>query len=486
MRIDLVLNAIGTILKYFGVLLFLPVIFALFYNEIYHTMPFLIAIAISLVLGFLFTAFKNKDKAIKETKKNEALAMVFFSWVILGFICAIPYLFYGIPLIDSIFEAFSGITTTGATIITDFSLYPKTLYFYRALSQWLGGMGVIVLFIAILPKFAVAGRQMFYAESPGPVEEKITPRIRQTALRLWEVYLGLTILEIILLFFVGKVDLFNSICTSLATISSGGFTSSSDGISAFLNNKVYWIILTFMFLSGCNFVLQYKVIIQRKLDSIFKNEELLIYIGIILLSAFAITLVLLRGDSLTFIQTFKNSIFTVVSAITTTGFSCVDFNLWNIDAKIILFMVMFIGGCATSTSGGIKVIRLIYVFKYLKNEVAKIIHPNAVYPIKLNGAVIGNDVHFQFLAFFIFYMAIFVLSSFVVCLIEDNITVAVSGSITTLGNIGLAVGTSFGVADGFESLSVVTKTIFIFNMIIGRLELIPFLALLHPDAWRKN
>ncbi len=487
MRFHVVLNSIGIILKYFGILLLLPVIFAIAYKETSHILPFLVSLAVTIILGFLCTIKKTDVKELNDIKKSEALGIVFFAWLLIGFICTIPYLMYNLSFVDSIFESFSGITTTGATIITNFSIYPKTLFFYRSLTQWIGGMGIIVLFIGVLPQFAVAGRQMFFAESPGPVEEKLTPRIRQTAIRLWAIYGGLTLLQTALLMLIGKTSFYHAICIAFSTLSSGGFAYDEYGIALFTNYKIHWIITTFMFLTGCNYVLLYKAFIQRKFQSFIKNEEFRVYLGVICIASLVIAGILTSSQNISLYVAITNAFFTVTSAITSTGSVDVNYNLyWGITAKTILFAVMLIGGCATSTSGGIKVTRWIFIFKYLKGEIVKIIHPNAVTPIKISGSTIQQNIVHQMLAFVCFYVAVMGISSFIVCLIEKDFIISLFGTVTTLGNIGLTMGHALSSHNGFSGLTNATKLIFSFNMLIGRLELIPFLALLHPDAWKKS
>ena len=482
MRYNIVSNIIGSNLRYIGVVLLIPVIFAILYKEASHTLPFICASFVSIALGFLFTLPKATEKDIDSIKKPEALSGVFFSWVFFAIVCAIPYLFYNIGVVDAIFESVSGITTTGATILQDYSIYPKTFFIYRAMTQWLGGMGIVVLFIAVLPKFAVAGRQMFSAESPGPVEEKVTPRIRHTASWLWGIYLGLTIVQIIILKFLG-MDFYNALCTTLSTVSTGGLSPNPESIMGYHNQKVVIVVAFFMFLSGANFILQYKAFIQHKWDAFIKSEEFLTYLGVTVFFSITIALFLYSTQEGNFLNRLIDGAFQTISLMTSTGFASVDFIKWSPDAKIMLFAAMFAGGCAASTAGGIKMIRWVFLFKYIKREVAKIIHPNAVYPIRLEGRAISSDIGSQMMAFCVFYFFIFALSSFVVALLEKNPALALSGSITTLGNIGPGLSAKIGPMASFLNLCDTTKWIFIFNMLIGRLELIPFLALLHKDMW---
>ena len=485
MRYNIVSNIIGSNLRYIGVVLLLPILFALAYKELDHVLPFVCASFISILLGFLFTLAHVSEKDIDSVKKPEALSGVFFSWVFFSLVCAIPYLFYDFNITNAIFESVSGITTTGATVINDYTIYPKTLFFYRAMTQWFGGMGIVVLFIAVLPKFSVAGRQMFSAESPGPVEEKVTPRIRHTASWLWGIYLGLTIVQLILLKLCG-MDFYNSLCTTLSTVSTGGLSPNAQSLMGYNNQAAVIITGIFMFLSGANFILLYKVFIQRKWDSFLKSEEFLTYLGITVFFSLSIAFFLWSTREGGFLKSLIDSSFQVISLITSTGFASVDFIKWGADAKIMLFAAMFASACAASTAGGLKIARWIYLFKYIKREVAKIIHPNAVYPIRLEGKPVSDDTGSQIMAFCIFYFFIFALSAFVTALLEKSPATALSGAITTLGNIGPGLSAKIGPMASFDCLTLSTKWIFIFNMLIGRLELIPFLALLHKDLWTKN
>lgn len=485
MRYNIVSNIVGSNLRYIGVVLLLPILFALAYKELNHVLPFICTSFVSILLGFLFTLAHVSEKDIDSVKKTEALSGVFFSWVFFSLVCAIPYLFYDFNITNAIFESVSGITTTGATILNDYSIYPKTFFFYRSMTQWLGGMGIVVLFIAVLPKFSVAGRQMFSAESPGPVEEKITPRIRHTASWLWAMYISLTVAQIILLKFFG-MDFYNAICNSMSTVSTGGSSPNPQSIMGYNNSKITLVVLIFMFLSGANFILQYKVFIQRKWRELLKSEEFFTYLCLVIFFSLAITFFVQISHHGSFLNNLLNSTFNTVSIITSTGFASCDFIKWSADAKTMLFAAMFASACAASTAGGLKIIRWIFLFKYIKREVAKIIHPSAVYPIKLEGRAISTDIAQQMMAFCVFYFFIFALSAFVVGLIEKNPAVAVSGAITTLGNIGPGLSAKIGPMASFDCLTLSTKWIFIFNMLIGRLELIPFLALLHKDLWTKN
>lgn len=481
MRINVVINTVGIILRYIALVMFLPVVFALCYSEYGSIMPFGVSFLISLGLGFLFSLNKASEKDIDTINKAEALATAFFAWVFFALVCSVPYLFYDLGIVNSLFEGVSGVSTTGATILKDFTLYPKTFFFYRSMTQWFGGMGIIVLFIAVLPKFSVAGRQMFFAENPNPSEEKITPRVRHTASWLWGMYLGLTILQVIILKFAG-LDFYNSICTAFSTVGAGGFSPNSDSIIGYNSNFVTIVVMIFAFLAGTNFILMYKFFVKGKFSAPIKSEEFVTYLIITLILGFLIGLSLYFNMGYSFDDSMLAGLFQTISVMTSTGFASKDFAEWDFTSKLLLLLPMFIGASAISACGGLKITRWIFVFKYIKRELNKIVHPKGVYPIRLEGAVVNPETVQQILVFVIFYFAIFGITAFLVAFIEKNASIAIVGSIASLGNIGPGFG-AIGPLNHFDDLNVATKFIFMFNMLAGRLELIPFLAILHKDLW---
>jgi len=481
MRLNVVINTVGIMLRYIALVMLLPVIFALCYREYASILPFLTGSIVSLALGGLFSLNKASEKDIDTINKAEALATAFFAWVFFALTAAVPYLFYNLGILNSLFESISGVSTTGATILRDFTLYPKTFFFYRSMTQWFGGMGIIVLFIAVLPKFSVAGRQMFFAENPNPSEEKITPRVRHTASWLWGIYLGLTILQTVILKLSG-LDFYNSICTSFSTVGAGGFSPNPDSIIGYHSNFITVIVMIFAFLAGTNFILMYKFFVQGKFKAPFKSEEFLTYLIITLLIGFLIAFSITRNFDMTPLNAIITGFFQTISIMTSTGFASSDFATWDFTSKLLLLLPMFIGASAISACGGLKITRWIFVFKYIKRELNKIVHPKGVYPIRLEGGVVNSETAQQIMAFVIFYFATFAISAFLVGFIEQNSSIAIVGSISSLGNIGPGFGT-IGPLGHFDNLQNATKLIFMFNMLVGRLELIPFLALLHKDLW---
>lgn len=481
MKLTHILNALGLILVAFGIILLTPIAVTLIEHEYTSIMPFVIASFCSIGLGLLFRKHGGFSRNFDDIKRNEGFLIVSLSWVVTGAMGAIPYIFYGFNPLDAYFESISGITTTGATILMDFSLYPKNFFFWRSFSQWLGGMGIIVLFVAILPQFAVAGRQMFFAEAPGPIEEKITPRITHTAKALWLVYVVLTVMEIILLYLAG-MPLFDSVCNALSTMAAGGFSPHPQSIMGYQSSMVTWIVTFFMFMAGSNFALQYRLLLQRKPTAMIRSEEFRFYAFIVLIASSILIAVLFFGNKIGILDSIRDSLFQVVSIITTTGFSSADFALWSVAAQTVLFTVMLVGGCAGSAGGGIKVVRVLFGVKYLKREITQIVHSQAVLPIKLDHKTVPDDISRQILGFLLFYIVMMIVSALIVTVIEGDVAVGLVGTAATIGNIGPGFG-EIGPMGSFGGLSAFTKIIFIINMVVGRLELIPFLAMLHPDFW---
>jgi trk system potassium uptake protein TrkH len=346
----------------------------------------------------------------------------------------------------------------------------------------LGGLGIIVLFIAILPQFAVAGRQMFFAEAPGPTEDKFTPRIRNTASALWKIYFGLTAIEVILLVWA-KMPIFDAICNSLSTLSAGGFSPHAQSIMGYHSPCINWIVLVFMFLAGVSFNLQYRVLAQKNPLLLFKNEEFRKYFFIIFLMAGLIAISLTINNNFDGWQNFCHALFQVVSITTSSGFASVDFEKWNYTSKLLLFIVMFIGSCASSAGGGIKMARWLVVLKSMKSEIVRILHPNAIINIKVDNKTIAPEISRQIIVFVFFYFIIFGISAVLISIFEQSTAIGLTGAISALGNIGPGVAVSTGPMGTFDHMHIMSKIIFIVDMLVGRLEIIPFLVLLQKDFW---
>ena len=487
MRVNYLSNALGIILTDVSIFTLVPIIVAIFYHEWNCVWAFFAAGVFSLTLGETFKKFDKTsrgEESLNDIKRSEALIVASLSWIIFGLIASIPFLFNGFSITNAIFEGVSGITTTGATILTDFNI-PKALLFWRSFTQWLGGMGIIVLFVAILPQFAVAGRQMFYAEAPGPTEEKFTPRIRNTASALWIVYTTLTIICAFCLVFAG-MPIFDAICNSMSTLSAGGFSPNPQSIGGYGSNLIVGIVAVFMFISGVSFITQSKVLTKLDIRPLWKSEELRLYIKSILVVSFLLSAILYLENHFSLIHSVTAAIYQVLSLSTSTGSSSENYHLWNLDAKLVLFFAMFISSCSGSAGGGVKLTRWLLVGKYIKNEMYKILHPNAVLSVKIDRRVVSNDVLKQTLFFMFCFFLIFALSALLITFKEQNLVIGTSAAIASLGGIGPAFGAVIGPMGNYSSLSEFTKIILILNMLIGRLEIIPFLVLFHKDFWTNK
>ena len=484
MKLSLIATALGIILIAFGCIILLPAAFAGAEGEYSAIHPFLVASICSFVLGFVCRWYGRFCRNFDLLKRTEGLLIVTLTWVVTAAIGALPYLFFGLQPLDAYFESVSGFTTTGATILTDFSLFPKAFFFWRSLTQWLGGMGIIVLFVAVLPQFGVAGRQIFFAEAPGPSEEKITPRVAHTAKALWLIYLLLTLLQIVFLSLAG-MPVYDAICNSLSTMAAGGFSPHPMSIMGYQSSTITWITSLFMLLAGANFALQYKCFIKGKFRALSVNEEFRFYLGIVIVSSLLLCFFLFSEQNNTFSDSLRDSVFQILSILTTTGFSSADFALWAVPAQATLFAMMLIGGCAGSAGGGVKVVRILFVSKFLKREIDQLVHPRAILPIKLGGVSVHDDIQRQMISFMLFYLVLMIVSALIVTIIEHDASIGLAGTAATIGNVGPGFG-KIGPMGSFGSLHSSTKTIFIVDMLVGRLELIPFLAMFCPDFWSLN
>lgn len=486
MRLTYLAYTFSLAMMYFSIALLIPIIVALIFHENQAVLPFIIASSASLMIGVTLRNIipgTKQIKSVNDIKKGEGLCVVTFCWIFAGLFAMIPYLFFDLNLVNAFFEATSGITATGATILTHFD-YPKALFFWRSFSQWLGGMGIIVLFIAILPQFAIAGRQLFFAEAPGPTEDKFTPRIKNTAASLWKVYFGMTILEIILLKCNG-MDWFNSICHSFSSVSGGGFSPNGNSLIGY-SNIVLWIICFFIFFAGASYNLQFRAWSKFNPLILFKNEEFKTYLLIVLGLSGLLSISLFIHSNYDIVESLTHSFFQISSVISSTGFCSVDFASWDYTSKALLFVAMLAGSCASSAGGGVKIMRWLLILKIMKTEMAKILHPKAVYNIKIGKYSVPKDVLYQTLMFVSFYIAILVFSAFVIAIIEKDTMIGISGAVSAIGNIGPGLGNIIGPLGSYDSLNDLSKFIITIDMYVGRLELIPFLVLFQKDLWHRG
>ncbi|TMM29506.1 TrkH family potassium uptake protein [Polaribacter aestuariivivens] len=479
-----------------GLFMFIAVPFSVYYNEP-EKWGILNAGIITVFIGVLLYIV-NKPKHTNIHKK-EGYLIVTLGWLILSFTGMLPYLLSGaIPSVtNAFFETISGYSTTGSSILTDIDNMPKGILFWRSATHWIGGMGIIVLTIAILPLLGIGGMQLFMAEAPGPSADKLHPRITDTAKRLYLIYVVLTLTEFFLLKIAG-MTWFDAINHAMATMSTGGFSTKSDSI-AFYNGKplIQYIIIAFMFVAGTNFVLTYFAL-KGKIQKVFKSEEFKYYLfGIIGVSSIiAIIIIFFQDPNLESVlahpkvlgeteSAIRHSLFMVTSVVTTTGFVTADFTMWNFFATGIFFALFFTGGSAGSTSGGVKVVRHIIMLKNSFLEFKKTLHPNAIIPVRYDGKTVNQTIVFNILSFFIIYMLIFIISSVILTLFGLDFMSAIGAAASSLGNIGPAIG-SVSPIDNFAHLTNSAKWFCSFLMLIGRLELFTVLILFTPFFWRKN
>ncbi len=476
--------------------MFLAVPFSIF-NDEPEKWGILNAGIITVFIGVILY-FANKPTSTNIQKK-EGYLIVTLGWLILSFTGMLPYLLSGAisSVTNAFFETISGYSTTGSSILTNIDNMPKGILFWRSATHWIGGMGIIVLTIAILPLLGIGGMQLFMAEAPGPSADKLHPRITDTAKRLYLIYVLLTLLEFLLLKFAG-MTWFDAINHAMATMSTGGFSTKGDSI-AFYNGKplIQYIIITFMFVAGTNFVLTYFAL-KGKIQKVFKSEEFKYYLfGILSISAIiAIIIIFFQDPNLESTlahpkvlgeteSAIRHSLFMVTSVVTTTGFVSADFTMWNFFATGIFFALFFTGGSAGSTSGGVKVVRHIVMLKNSFLEFKKALHPNAIIPVRYDGQTVHKNIVFNILSFFIIYMLIFIMSSVALTLFGLDFMSALGAAASSLGNIGPAIG-SVSPVDNFNHLTSAAKWFCSFLMLIGRLELFTVLILFTPFFWRKN
>jgi trk system potassium uptake protein TrkH len=479
-----------------GLFMFIAFPFS-YFNDESQANGILNAGIITVFIGLILFFFNKPEST--NIQKKEGYLIVTLGWLTLSFTGMLPYLLSGaIPNItDAFFETISGYSTTGSSILTDIESMPKGILFWRSATHWIGGMGIIVLTIAILPLLGIGGMQLFMAEAPGPSADKLHPRITDTAKRLYLIYVLLTFAEFFLLKVAG-MTWFDAINHAMATVSTGGFSTKNNSV-AFYNNLpfVQYIIIFFMLIAGTNFVLTYFAL-KGKIQRVFQSEEFKYYLfGIIGVSVIVTILIYFYQDpnlhtTIAHPKVFgeaesaiRHALFMVTSVITTTGFVTADFTMWSFFATGIFFALFFTGGSAGSTSGGVKVVRHIVMLKNSFLEFKKALHPNAIIPLRYDGKSISSTIVSNILSFFIIYMLIFMISSVILTFLGLDFMSALGAAASSLGNIGPALG-SVSPVDNFSHLSNAAKWFCSFLMLIGRLELFTVLILFTPFFWRKN
>ncbi|MBN2612892.1 MAG: TrkH family potassium uptake protein [Bacteroidales bacterium] len=442
------------------------------------TLACLITIGVGAALFFIYR------KSSKDIGTREGYIIVSLGWVVSSFFGALPFYFTGaIPsYTDAFFETMSGFTTTGASILNDIEALSHGLLLWRSTTQWLGGMGIIVLTLVILPVLGFGGMQLFFAEVPGISSDKLHPRIKETAKRLWGIYLIFTLAEIILLT-VGGMDLFDSVCHSFTTLATGGYSTKNASIAHYSSPYIQYVIIFFMYLAGVNFTLSYFAL-KLKFKPIFKDEEFRKYTFFILFFAVVIAVILALTTSQPLEKSFRDALFQVVSIITTTGFVTSDYLQWVPIGSVILFALMFFGGSTGSTGGGMKIARIVLLIKNSRLELKRLIHPNAVIPVRLNNQAISPQTMTNVLAFASFYVLIVMISVIIVSFMGYDLDTSFGAVVTSIGNIGPGIG-DVGPVFNFSHFPSVGKWFLSFLMLIGRLELFTVLILFSRHFWKS-
>lgn len=477
----LITNILGLLLVINGVFMLLCLPFSIYYREdIWHLAT---SGAISIVAGGL-TWLGTRNEQKKELKKKDGYLIVTLGWLCMSCFGTLPYILSGtIPdFTNAFFETISGYTTTGASVMTDIESAPKGILFWRSLTQWIGGMGIIVLAVAILPILGIGGMQLFVAEAPGISPDKMKPRIKEVAKRLWFIYLGLTLIETVLLMF-GGMTFYDAINHALTTMATGGFSTKNASVAYYDSAYIQYVIIIFMFLAGTNFTITYFGL-KGKFKKVWANEEFRNYLIIVLLLSVSISFFVFSSTWEGFEKSFRDSLFQVVSIITTTGYVTADYTKWAPFLTIVFFLLMFLGASTGSTAGGIKVVRHTLLFKNSFLEMRRQLHPSAVIPVRLNGAAVSRSITYNVLAFVMIYMLVYAIGVFLLSFTGVEFDTALGAVATSLGNIGPGLG-EVGPVDNFNSITPFGKWILSFLMLLGRLELFTVLMLFNMNFWQK-
>ena len=482
MRLAIVVHVTGSLVRLFSPAFLAPAVVCLLYGERRDLFGFVATFAATWITGTAMRRASARQRLeLEQLRRVEGFAIVAFTWMVVAHFSALPYLWTYDTYVDALFESMSGLTTTGATIFTDFTRYGRGVFFWRALTHWLGGLGVIALFIAVLPRLGVGGRELFFAEAAGPTDEKLTPQLRDTAIALWKIYAALTAAQILALVAVG-MPLFDAVCNAFATLAAGGFSPHPQSIAGYDSPAIDWIVIAFMFVAGANFALQYRAVRDSR-NALVQDEEFRAYAGVIIVATILLTVFLLRQD-MGVHDAVRHAAFQVLSILTTTGFASVDFELWSDQAKMLLFLLMFIGGCAGSAGGGPKVVRHILMARFTLRELRRTLHPRAILPVKLGGRVVPEHILRDVQVFMLFYLLTFAVGATIVVLLGADLLTGITASIACLGNIGPGFG-PIGPMGSFADLHPVSKFVLTIEMWIGRLEVLTVLVLLRLEVWRS-
>tara|TARA_S200000501_G_scaffold371591_1_gene414964 strand:- start:2471 stop:3940 length:1470 start_codon:yes stop_codon:yes gene_type:complete len=489
MNLRALLNILGALLTILGFAMIFPIIISIIYGES-DWRAFSISSSMCIFLGLPAWYITRNNRSLTN---RDGFVIVTFSWLSTAIIGSLPFYISGaIPNItDAFFEAMSGVTTTGATIIGNSQTLPNLpngieslphgILFWRSFLQWIGGMGIVVFYIAILPLLGVGGVQLFKAEVPGPVADKITPRVRETAKLLWMVYFGFTAVQFLCLF-VSGMSLFDSICHSFTTMPTGGFSTKNASVGYYDSFATQYIIIFFMFLAGINFSLHFHAL-RGNVKSYFQDKEFLSFLGIIFFVSALIFVNISTNVNEWTEKHFRESLFQTLAILTGTGYTTADYELWSYFAQFILFFMMFIGGMGGSTTGGMKIVRIMLLFKFALTEIRRMLHTRALIPIRIGKKYIDDDIIRNTIGFFFFYVSAFAIAALLLSATGLDMVTALGAAASGMGNIGPGLG-DFGPTDNYALLSSPGKWVMIFCMLLGRLEIFTILILCSRTFWK--
>ncbi len=482
MRWRFILNILGVLLFFFGLTMIFPLLVGLYYRE-QSLIPLFASMAITVLAGLILYYFFRKAKAEVITQR-EGMAIVAVGWTAVGLFGALPF-YLGdayFTVTDAVFESVSGFTTTGASILNNIEAVSKGLLFWRSFIQWLGGMGIIVLSLAILPFLGVGGMQLYKAEVPSPVPDKLKPRIRDTAMILWKVYALISLVQVIVLM-LGGMNFFDALCHTFTTMPTGGFSTKNTSIAHF--NSVYFdgVFIFFMMLAGINFSLHYQMLRGKPLV-LWQDSECRFFLGAVALMTLVVSLDIFGSVYETIGEALRYGAFQVVSIVTTTGFATADYEQWPAMSQLILLLCMFLGASAGSTGGGMKCLRIMLCFKYCYKELFSLIHPHAVSHVKIGGKPVPDDVMRSILGFLALYVGLFALSSVLLAGLGADFTTSFTAVASAIGNIGPGFG-MVGPVENYAQIPFLGKWLLIWCMLLGRLEIFTVIILVVPEFWRK-
>jgi len=485
MRWRYVLHIIGALVACIGMTMVFALGWGLWYGD-GTAGPLALSMAISVVCGALmFVAFRDPSFRRTPMTHREGMAIVALGWFAAGVAGGLPFYLGGTfhTVVDCVFESLSGFSTTGSSVLENIEAVPRGILFWRSLTHWLGGMGIIVFSLAILPFLGVGGMQLYKAEVPGPTPDKLKPRIKDTAVTLWKVYVVFSAIETVLLMF-GGMDLFDSLCHTFGTMATGGFSTRNASVAAYQSAYIDYVITVFMLIAGVNFSLHY-LLLKGRPAALLRDPEFRTFAVMYLVFVAVVTVaVYMSGEYNTVADSVRYTSFQVASILTTTGFATADYEIWPGIAQAILLFCMFVGGCAGSTGGGMKVMRIMLVLKHSYHELFRLIHPRSVSRVKMGKVVVQDDVLSGVWGFFVLWIGLFVLAAFIVAGTGVDVVTSFAASLACIGNIGPGIGL-VGPTENFAWLPATAKWTLTFCMVLGRLEIYTVIILFVPEFWRK-